>query len=132
MASNPYPLNPKDKSGETLQNYPAPTPAKFVTNAAPPSVSSVITFGSNTTVIEVTALNASLALKWGSGSVIAVAGATANYDHIIPVNSTRRFAIPINSQGFVGSVMGANPQNGLYSTCAVIATGSVITGITEY
>ena len=132
MASNYAPLNPKDKSGETLQNYPAPIPAKFVTNAAPPAASSVVSFGSNTTEIEITALNASLAIKWGSGSVIAVAGATANYDHIIPVNSTRRFVIPVQSIGQVGSVMGANAQNGLYSTIAVISVGSVIAGITEY
>lgn len=132
MALNPYPRLPKDTGNETKQNMPAPFTAKVTTSAAPPAASSVVTFGANTTEIEVTALNASLAIKWGSASVIATAGATANFDHIVPVNTTRRFAIPQQTAGATGSVVGANVLNGLYSTMAVIATGSVITGITEY
>ena len=115
-----------------MQGFPAPTVAKFTTSSAPPSVSSVISFGSNTTTFEITALNSSLAIKWGSASVIATAGATANYDHIIPVNQTRRFVIPMNTSGSSSSVVGANALNGLYSTMAVISASSVLTGYTEY
>ncbi len=132
MAQNYAPLNPKDKSGETLQNYPAPLTAKVTTGSAPPAASSVYSFGSNTTEVEVTALNSSLAIKWGSASVIAAAGATANFDHIVPVNQTRRFVIPQNTMGGTSSVVGANALNGLYSTMAVIATTSVLSAITEY
>lgn len=115
-----------------MQSYPAPKTALVTSGYAPPAASSVVTFGANTTVVEITALNASLAMKWGSASVIATAGATANFDHIVPVNSTRRFVIPINVQANVTSVVGLNVGNGLYSTMAVIATTSVLTGITEY
>lgn len=125
-----------DKTGNPMQDYPVPVVAKFTTAGAPPSASSVISLGSNTTVIEVTALNASLALKWGclnnNPSVIG-SGATANFDHIIPVNQTRKFVVPVNtSVGNSASVVGANAMNGLYSTFAVIATTSVLTAFTEY
>lgn len=129
---NYAPHHPKDESGETLQEYPAPIVAKVTTASVPPAASSVISFGANTTVVEVTALNASLAIKWGSASVVAVAGSTANFDHIVSVNSTRRFVIPRQLQGVTGSIVGANTLNGLYSTMAVIATGSVLSAYTEY
>lgn len=118
-----------------MQQYPAPAIAKFVTAGAPPATSSVISFGSNTTTVEITALNASLAMKWGckdnNPSVIG-SGTTANFDHIIPVNQTRRFVIPVNTGANSSSIQGANAANGLYSTMAVIATSSVLTAINEY
>lgn len=122
---------PMDRGGLDMQGYPPPFPSLQTSSYAPPSVSSVVSFTANTTVIEVTALNASLALKWGSGSVISAAGGTANYDHIVPVNQTRRFVIPIQTQG-TSSVVGLNTQAGLYNSMAVIACTSVLTGITEY
>lgn len=125
------PNQARDKGEQPIVMVPAPIPSKQLTATAPTAVSSVISFGANTTMIEVTALNASLAFKWGSASVIAAAGATANFDHIVPVNQTRRFVIPINSQG-VPSIVGANAQYGLYSTMAVIATASVLSAINEY
>ena len=130
--ANYAPSQPRDKGGDVKINYPSPIVAKFTTSSAPPSVSSVVSFGSNTTEIEVTALNSSLAIKWGSGSVIGAAGSTANFDHIVPVNSTRRFVIPVSTTGASSSVVGANASNGLYSTMAVIATTSVLSAYTEY
>lgn len=130
--NNPYPILPRDKGGMPMQEFPAAKPAFVVTAAIPPAASSVVTFGANTTAIEITTLNASLAIKWGSASVIAAAGATANFDHIIPVNSTRRFAIPVSVAGAGMSIVGANVLNGLYQTMAVIATTSVLTAYTEY
>lgn len=132
MAANYAVGIPHDKNSEPMQGLPAPIVAKVATGAAPPAVSSVVTFGSNTTMIEITPLNASLAIKWGSASVIAAAGATYNADHIVPVGQTRRFVIPQSVQGVTGSVVGANTLNGLYNTMAVIATASVLTGYSEF
>lgn len=122
----------QDEAGQVMQDYPPATPALQTSGYAPPAASSVVTFNPGTTVIEVTALNASLALKWGPNSVIAAAGATANFDHIIPVNQTRKFVIPVSIRGRADSVAGANAQNGLYNTMSLIATASVLTGVTEY
>lgn len=120
-----------DRNNNPLQVYPAPRTAFQTSAYAPPAVSSVVSFNPNTTMIEVTALNASLALKWGVGSVIVAAGATANFDHLIPVNQTRRFVIPTSVQG-VASVVGMNAQAGLYNSMSLIATTSVLTAVTEY
>lgn len=132
---NYAPKQARDTTNTEIPAVPAPILAKVTTSYAPPATSSVITFGANTTMIEVSALNASLALKWGcfnnNPSVIAAAGATANYDHIIPVNTTRRFVIPVSVMGS-SSVVGANAANGLFTTCAVIATTSVLTAVTEF
>lgn len=132
MALDYAPLNPRDESREILQNYPMPLVAKVTTAGAPPAASSVVSFGANTTVVEITALNASLAIKWGAASVISTSGATANYDHIVPVNTTRRFVIPRSVIGVTASIVGKNVLNGLYNSMAVITVGSVATGITEY
>jgi hypothetical protein len=132
MASNYPHITPKDQSGETMQGYPAATVALQRTTAIPPVASSVISLSDGTTIIEVAALNGAVALKWGSGSVIAVAGATANYDHIVPINTTRRFVVPIQKVPDHNSVMGVNGANGLYNTLAVITMSSTLSAISEY
>lgn len=132
MSTQYVPALPIDSSGNPMQEYAIPKTAKFTSASIPPAASSVVTFGSNTTAIEITALNNSLAIKWGSASVIA-SGATANFDHIIPVNTTRRFAIPQSVAGVTSSIVGANALHGLYNTVAVIATTtSVLSAYTEY
>lgn len=123
---------PHDKNIEPLQGYPANISAKITTTAVPPAASSVITLGANTTVIEVAALNGAMALKWGPGSVIAVAGVTANYDHVIPINTVRRFVVPQSVLGSTASVVGANSLNGLYNTLSVITMSSTLSAITEF
>lgn len=111
------------------------------------SASSVLTLTENTTAIEIAAQGASVIMRWipvaetaavsPFASVIGIAGATANYDHVIPANTYRRFVVPIES--FVGdtasSVQGANRENGLYRRVAIkgavlLVSGSVLT--TEY
>lgn len=127
-----YPYQPRQAvggEGQVVTQQPFPIPAKQVT-AGTPVTSSVISFNPDTTTIEITAGNAVLALKWGSASVIATAG-TANYDHLIPIQTTRRFAIPFSGQG-VPSIVGLNTQAGLYSTCALIVASSILGGLTEY
>ncbi len=125
---------PLDQDGMKMQNLPPAFPAVQTSGYAPPAASSVITLSPNTTAIEITALNASLAIKWGPNSVIAAAGATANFDHIIPVNQTRRFVVPQSVIGISmgGSVAGINQTAGLYNSLSMIATTSVLTAVTEF
>ena len=126
---------PIDARGTAMHELPPDALTLQTTGSIPPVASSVITFSAGTTLIELTALNNSLAYKWGPDSVIATAGATANFNGIVPVNSTRRLVIPVSIVATTaGSSMlgGANLQNGLYRNMAVIATASVLTAITEY
>ncbi len=86
------------------------------------TASSVITFTDNTTVVEVAAVDAPVFIRWipttdTQASVIGVAGSTANYDDVIPKNTTRIFPIPVETQG-TASIVGANKQNGLYNRIA--------------
>ena len=127
---------PIDDRGNPMHNE-APDAVTLQTTAGiPPAASSVISFAAGTTVVEITALNNSLAYKWGSASVIATAGATANFNGIVPVNTTRRIIIPVSvygiGMGITSVVSGKNAQNGLFNSMAVIATASVLTAITEY
>lgn len=130
MAENYAARLPQDQEGVSMQEYPSARPALKVAAYAPPAASSVISFNAGTTVVEVAALNASLAIKWGSASVIS-SGATANFDHIVPVGQVRRFVVPVSTMG-VPSIVGANVKNGLYNSMAVIATASVLTAINEF
>lgn len=120
---------PKDAGDVSMQQYPPPFPA-LQTTAGNPVASSVISFNPGTTVIEVTAGNAELALKWGASSVIALAG-TANYDHLIPINTTRKFVVPQSGMG-ISSVVGANALHGLYNSAALIVASSILSGLSEY
>lgn len=107
------------------------------------TVSSVITLTQDTTAIEVAAGAAPVALRWvyvadASGpatSVIAVAGATANFDHMVPQNEVRRFVVPIelinNAEGY-GSVVGQRVANGLFARVALKTQGIASVAVTEY
>jgi hypothetical protein len=99
-------------------------------------VSSVISFSHDTTSIEITTGGVPAVARWipranTEGSVIGIAGTTANYDIAIPANSTRQFAIPIEVQGnnMLASVVGLNREAGLYQRIATKAQaiGSVLT-----
>ena len=94
--------------------------------------SSVMTFDDNTTVVEVAAQTAPAYIRWiartdTQASVVAVAG-TANFDDVIPANTTRVFPIPQEIQG-TASIVGANIANGLYNRMAVrtAVAASVVT-----
>lgn len=131
MAQNYSPALAHDKNNEPLPFYPSPLPTKQVTVAVPPATSSVITFGANSTKVEVSAANGPVAIRWGTGSVIAIAG-TANFDHVVPANTVRTFVIPQSVQGVTGSVVGANVLNGLYTSMAVITMSSTLSAVNEY
>ena len=130
--SYPYaPQLPRDGGGVPMQDLPPPK-AALQTIVGVPTASSVLTFSSNSTMLEVGAIGGlGAVLRWGSTSVISAAG-TANFDHWIPSGEVRRLVIPINSQG-VPSVVGLNSQAGLFATAAVkVNIGSSSVFSTEY
>lgn len=145
------------------QNYARGVPMgnnqmPFQGNGTPPAVaaigtfvkdtaivtSSIMVFNQNTTAIEVAAVGGPAYIKWLSQSVVdsSVAGtsiigtgATANFDHIIPAATYRRFVIPIvtNQPAGYGSMMGANRENGLYPNMAYVGVvGASILAVTQY
>lgn len=106
------------------------------------TASSVITLTADTTAIEVAAQTAPVILRWvyisdastAATSVIGIAGATANLDHVIPANTVRRFVVPIEgnySEGY-GSLVGANINNALFRRVAYKTQGIASVIVTEY
>lgn len=125
--SNIYPKLPKDQANETMQEYPAPIVAKDSWLSENATASSVLLLGHNTTALEVHAGGKDAVIRWvaatgaaaGVSSVVAVAGATANFDHVIPAGTVRRFAVPIEVAGTAqSSVQGVNRAEGLYNRVA--------------
>lgn len=125
MATNSYKQLPVDKGGHPMQQFNAPFLSKARYTNENGVASSVITVTPDTTTLEITANGGAAVMRWVAstdtqGSVIGVAGATANYDHVIPANTMRRFAIPIERMYQApSSMVGANIQNGLYQRVAI-------------
>lgn len=125
---------PIDGGGNPMQEYPAPfkANARYSTNNA--TSSSVITLNDNTTVIEVIANGSPVAVRWipstetaavsPFASVITTSGATANFDHIVPKDTYRRFVSPIEIQG-VSSIVGIGVQAGTYRRVAIMSGAAV-------
>lgn len=108
------------------------------------TASSIFGLSDNTTAIEITTQTTPAVIRWfsnndyqtsvGNRSVIAVAG-TANFDHIIPATTTRRFIVPIEIQKNVpanASFMGARVEHGLYTYIAWKTQGAASVFLTEY
>lgn len=106
------------------------------------TVSSILILGQDTTALEIAATGGVAYLKWLTQSVVdsSVAGTsiisaagTANFDHVIPTGTVRRFVVPIatqsNSQGY-SSMVGDNRAYGLYPNIALSGLASVAT--TQY
>lgn len=135
--SNYAPQIPRDTGGEALQDFPAPKKALARYTGENASASSVLSVSHDTTSLEVAAVGQAAVLRWiatsdTQASVISIAGATSNYDHVIPSGTLRRFAIPVetyNAASGYGSVVGANRNYGLYQRVAVksVGIGSVMT-----
>lgn len=130
---NYAPSLPREKNGEVLQGYPAPKLALARYAPENSSASSVISVSHNTTALEITAITNAAAMRWVAtsdtqASVVTIAGGTANFDHIIPVGTVRRFVVPIESNPQSGSVQGINRELGLYQRFAIksIGIGSVL------
>lgn len=134
MAQNYAASIPSDKEGHELQEFAAPfkANARYSNNNA--TVSSVITLNDNTTVVEVSAVGQSVALRWVPASetaavspfasVITTSGGTANFDHVIPANYFRRFVVPIETIG-VNSIVGIGVQAGTYRRVALVSAATV-------
>lgn len=117
---------PTDQGGTAMQEYPAAQVALQNDTSENNTVSSVITMNDNTTVLEIGATGGAAVLRWittgnTNASVISAAG-TANYDHIIPSNTYRRFVVPVEGIG-TSSIVGLNKASGLYNRVAVKSVG---------
>ena len=141
--SNPYPILPIDKGSNPLQEFASPKKALAQNISDNASASSVISVTHNTTALEVFAGGGPAVIRWvprtetaavaPAGSVIAIAGGTANFDNVIGTNEVRRFAIPIEVQGtFAQSVQGINRAEGLYQRVAIISRGVTSVIVSEF
>lgn len=128
---------PKDRGGNPIQDMPAAVVAVAAASYENATASSVITLTADTVSLEVTAITAPAFIKWiatsdTQASVVAtIAG--ANYDHVIPVGTMRRFQVPIETVAVnTQSVQGLNRANGLYQRVAykTAGVGSVLS--TQY
>lgn len=133
MAINYSKPLPKDAgSSEAMQEYPPATLSVARITSENATTSSVITLNDQTTMLEVAAIGASAAFRWvptsdTQASVVTIAGASSNYDHVIPSGTLRRFVVPQERQA-ITSIAGANVMNGLYSRVAwkTIGVGSIM------
>lgn len=118
---------PMDKGNNPMQEYPAPVVAITRNVSENATASSVVSLSDRTTAVEIAAVGQAVAMRWVSASdtqasVVSIAGATANFDHIIPSGQYRRFVVPIEKQG-VSSIAGANVANGLFARMAFKSSG---------
>lgn len=125
---------PIDEKGNPVQGLPPPVKpnARYSSNNA--IVSSVITLSDNSTEVEIAAVGQSVAVRWipatetasvsPFASIITTAGATANFDYIVPKDGVRRFVAPLETQG-VNSVVGIGVQAGAYRRVAVMSAAAV-------
>lgn len=124
---------PRDKGGESLQEFPPPVIAQEQYNTENAVTSSVFSLQPNTSSIEVGAFGGQgIVIRWipvtetaaaaGAKASVISSGLGANFDHWIPSGMFRKFAVPKETQGQstpgqVGSV------NGLYQRVARINAG---------
>jgi len=129
---------PTDKNSNPLQGFPSPFPANASWTSENATTSSILNLGHDTTMVEVAAINTGVAIKWitstnSSGSVVTAAG-SANFDHVVPNATYRRFVVPRDTTLTQNpqSVQGVNRAEGLYNRLAIKSLGvsSVLT--TEY
>lgn len=130
---------PRDRGLQTMQEYPAPVLALARQSTENATASSVITLTQDTTAIELGATGGAAVLKWVAtsdtgASVISIAGGTANFDHLVPSGTVRRFVVPIESNPATGygSLQGANREYGLYRRVAYKSVGIASVMLSEY
>ncbi len=110
-----------------MQEYPSPKLALARHTSENAAASSVISVSESTTALEIAAIGGGVAMRWvttadTAASVIS-AVANADYDHVIPPGTMRRFVIPIESNPQAQSVQGVNKELGLYQRVAVKTFG---------
>ena len=130
-----YKKIPVDEMRSPLQEFPTALEAIQSFGVSNTAASSVVSLADNATNLEVTTGGNPVAIRWvpttdTQASVIAVGG-TANFDHVIAANATRKFAIPQEGPA-VPSIVGAGVKEGLYRRVAWItaAANSSVYGTT--
>jgi len=88
MATTTFNL-PRDASREPIQSMVAPSTTLATTYDASVSGSTEITLNAATTVLEVSAIDKTIVMKWGTADVT-----TSNFDEVISLNTTRIFIVP--------------------------------------
>lgn len=129
---------PVGKNQVPLFDSPAPYKAvkQYVNENA--TASSVISVTHDTTAIEVATGGTAAVMRWiatsdTQASVVAIAGSTANFDHVVAANTVRRFVIPIEANpASTSSVQGVNRQEGLYQRVAIKTQGIASVFLSEY
>src|SRR3990167_2202680 len=128
-----------------IPQYDSPPPVKAIATTvkdAATTTSSILVLNANTTAIEVSPTGGPAFIRWlpqstvdssVAGTSILSTGAGANFDHVIPAATVRRFVVPIavipNSHT---SVQCANALNGLYANMAYIGAVTSIIAVTQY
>lgn len=100
--------------------------------------SSVLSLTHDTTMVEIATLATGAAMRWvrtgdtEASLVTAISG--ANFNHIIPPNTTRTFVVPKERVGSSGaSVQGANRGEGLFQRVAIkTVVGAASVFLAEY
>lgn len=126
---------PLDKANTPLQDFPAPVRAIASVMMRENAVaSSALALEPTATSLEVNAVGGQgIAIRWVAStetptvspraSVIS-SGLGANFDHIIPAGTYRRFAIPKESGGIGTGTMQAGSTFGLYQRVAQVNVGT--------
>lgn len=131
---------PIDKSGVNMQEFPSPVIAQEQYTAENGVASSVISLQPNTTSLEVTAFGGQgAAIRWipitetaaaaGAKASVVASGLGANYDHIIPAGTYRRFAVPRETQGIGTGTLQVGSTYGLYQRVARINAGATASSV---
>ena len=81
---------PKDKNNNAMQIVPSVL-SLAITYDTTISTSTTVTFNVQSTLIEVTAINTGVFMKWGGTA------SSASFDEFISAGTTRHYAIPINA-----------------------------------
>lgn len=128
---NPIPV---DRGGDPLQEFPPPVRAQITTMRENAVASSALALNPNTSSLEVTAMGGQgIAIRWvastetagaaGAKASVIASGLGANFDHVIPGGTYRKFAVPKETQGqMAGGQVGS--VNGLYQRVAAINVGT--------
>ena len=136
MATNPYPTPPISKGMIQLTDYATHASVKAVYASENGATSSVITLTPDTTTVEIATLGTGAVMRWvrvaeTAASVVSAAG--GNLAHVIPANTVRKFAVPVEVMYQApSSMVGANIQNGLYRRVAFKTIGIASVFLTEY
>ena len=86
------PATPRDTNFNVIYDLPPAKVALDETYDASISASTEITLNVATTLIEVTAIDKAIFMKWGTADA-----SSTDWDHVIPQNTTRRFAVPVET-----------------------------------